>query len=253
MRRRLFGATAPQLNATEKCFASTQLRIPRKSTMPGRNGDTLLSTNQRVRGSIWEPRRPDVSRQPHQYRWRCHTHWPDSSRSAQCNMGLHTHDIEANHCHVHTAANEELNKQCRRDLRLTDPRDDKKRIEASKDYVLEDSCTWIFDDPAFVDWLNLESSRILWISGDPGKGKTMMVIDLVSKLPGRLKSDSDSKLLSYFFCQNTVPELRSAVSVLRGLIYLLVVETETLLRHVRKPYDDAGSRLFEGPNALYTL
>jgi hypothetical protein len=41
------------------------------------------------------------------------------------------------------------------------------------------------------------------------------------------------------------------VSILRGLIYLLVVEQETHLRHVRKQYDDAGSQLFEGPNALY--
>jgi hypothetical protein len=138
-------------------------------------------------------------------------------------------------------------------LLLTDPRDDKIRIEASKDNVLEGSCTWVFGDPAFVSWLDLDDCWTLWINGDPGKGKTMMVIDLISKLPERWNSNQESTLLSYFFCQNTVPELRSAVAVLRGLIYLLVVQRESLLRHVRKRYDDAGSRLFDGTNALYTL
>lgn len=33
----------------------------------------------------------------------------------------------------------ENNKQCLRDLRLTDPRYNKKRIKASKDHLLEDS------------------------------------------------------------------------------------------------------------------
>jgi hypothetical protein len=119
--------------------------------------------------------------------------------------------------------------------------------------VLEDSCAWILGDPAFVNWLDLDDYRTLWINGDPGKGKTMMVIDLISRLPERWNSNQESTLLSYFFCQNTVPELRSAVAVLRGLIYLLVIQRESLLRHVRKRYDDAGSRLFDGTNALYTL
>jgi hypothetical protein len=163
-----------------------------------------------------------------------------------------SYHLEANSCRVDIAANDEANEQCRRDLRLTDPRKDKKRIEQSKDDLLEDSCAWILDDPAFLDWLSRENSRTLWISGDPGKGKTMIMIDLVSKLPRRLESDPGT-LVSYFFCQNTVPELRNAVSILRGLIYLLVVEQESLIRHVRKQYDDAGSRSFEGPNALYAL
>jgi hypothetical protein len=139
--------------------------------------------------------------------------------------------LETDLRYVNIVANDEANEQCRRNLRLTDPRMDKKRIEATKDDLLEDSCAWIFDDPDFLDWLNCEDSRTLWISGDPGKGKTMMMIDLVSKLPGRLKPNPGSTLLSYFFCQSTVPELS--------------------LRHVRKRYDATGVPLFEGPNALY--
>jgi hypothetical protein len=112
--------------------------------------------------------------------------------------------LEANPCRVDITVDDEddeANERCRRDLRLTDPRKDKKRIELSKDDLLEDSCTWILDDPAFLDWLNRENSRTLWISGDPGKGKTMIMIDLVSKLPGRLESNRRS-LVSFLLSKH---------------------------------------------------
>jgi hypothetical protein len=77
----------------------------------------------------------------------------------------------------------------------------------------------------------------------------MMVIGLIDEISQRDKSS----LLTYFFCQSTRPELNNAVSVLRGLIYFLIVQREQLMRHVQKRYDAAGKQLFEGPNALYAL
>ncbi|KAI9853698.1 MAG: hypothetical protein M1813_001837 [Trichoglossum hirsutum] len=150
-----------------------------------------------------------------------------------------------------TPPDESQNIQCLRDLRLTDPRDDKKRIEASKDILLEDCCTWIFQDPDFSGWSNNHNSSLLWIKGDPGKGKTMMMMALIDKLSKDL--ERGSCVLSYFFCQSTDPRLNNAVAVLRGLIYLLAVKQKTLIQHLRKRYDTAGGQLFEGPNALYAL
>ena len=125
-------------------------------------------------------------------------------------------------------------------------------IESTKEKLLKDSCSWIHDDPAFLDWWNGEGSRVLWIHGDPGKGKTMMAIALISSISQRLASGA-SGVLSYFFCQNTVPELNRATSVLRGLIYLLISKHENLVRHLQKPYNETGNRLFEGRNVLSSL
>src|SRR5271163_2812495 len=84
--------------------------------------------------------------------------------------------------------NIEANKQCLCDLRSTstDPRDDKDRIEESKDRLLRGSCEWILHDPDFVRWSESSDSRLLWINGDPGKGKTMMMIALVAEISSRL-------------------------------------------------------------------
>ena len=148
---------------------------------------------------------------------------------------------------------DENDKQCIRDLRLTDPRHDKERIEANKDQLLEGSCSWVLEDEAFIDWWTRDNSRLLWIHGDPGKGKTMMMIALVSEMERKLECLPGPNILTYFFCQKTSSDLNTTVSVLRGLIFLLVDQEKTLIRHLREKYDSAGRRLFEGPNTLYAL
>ncbi|KAJ4288070.1 hypothetical protein N0V90_012087 [Kalmusia sp. IMI 367209] len=150
-----------------------------------------------------------------------------------------------NHNHYHGSL-DPLD-QCLRNLRVTDPREDRARIEGDKDRLLKDCYKWILDDPSFQHWRTHDESQLLWIKGDPGKGKTMMVMGLIDELT------ADNKLtVSYFFCQNTVPELNNAVSVLRGLIYLLVSQRKELIQHVRAKYDVAGNP-FEGHNAFFTL
>jgi hypothetical protein len=148
---------------------------------------------------------------------------------------------------------EEKNSRCLCDLRSTDPRDDKIRIERSKDDLLKDSYMWILNDPAFTDWRDKDDSQLLWIKGDPGKGKTMLMIGLIEELSRQLESEPGLGILSYFFCQSTDSRLNNAVSVLRGLIYLLVSQHRSLIQHLRKRYDIAGQRFFEDINTFYAL
>ncbi|KAF1812310.1 hypothetical protein P152DRAFT_507620 [Eremomyces bilateralis CBS 781.70] len=133
---------------------------------------------------------------------------------------------------------DEINKleKCTRDLRLTDPRDDKKRIEESKGGLLEGSYRWILENRDFQQWRYSQQNWLLWIKGDPGKGKTMLLC-------------ADSDLLSYFFCQATDSSINNATAVMRGLIYLLVDQQPYLILHVRRKYDEAGKTLFEDSNA----
>ena len=139
---------------------------------------------------------------------------------------------------------------CLQDLRTTDPRDDKKRIEETKGGLLEDSYRWILGNADFRQWRDDQQSRLLWIKGDPGKGKTMLICGIIDELK---KSTADAGLLSFFFCQGTDSRINNATAVLRGLIYLLVDEQPSLILHVRKKYDRAGKALFTDSNAWFAL
>ncbi|KAM3067045.1 hypothetical protein ACMFMG_011824 [Clarireedia jacksonii] len=139
---------------------------------------------------------------------------------------------------------------CLADLRPTDPRHDKKRIEDTKGGLLEGLYNWILENSDFRQWRNDQQSRLLWIKGDPGKGKTMLLCGVINEL-GR--SRAKSILLSYFFCQATDSRINSATAVLRGLIYLLVDQQPSLISHIQTKYDQAGKTLFEDTNAWIAL
>ncbi|RYO83308.1 hypothetical protein DL764_009469 [Monosporascus ibericus] len=150
------------------------------------------------------------------------------------------------------------NKECLADLHTTDPRDDKKRIKQTKGGLLEDSSNWILKHEDFRRWRNNDEARLLWIKGDPGKGKTMLLIAIVDELERQLEQlkqphQQSTTVLSYFFCQGTNSVLNNATAVLRGLIYLLGVQNPSLLSHLRKRYDTARSKLFEGANVFFSL
>ncbi|KAF1968780.1 WD40 repeat-like protein [Bimuria novae-zelandiae CBS 107.79] len=147
---------------------------------------------------------------------------------------------------------EEIGKleQCMQDLHLTDPRDDKKRIEDTKGGLLKDSYRWILGNADFQRWRDDQQSRMLWIKGDPGKGKTMLLCGIANELTGLT---TKTALLSYFFCQATDSRINSATAVLRGLLYMLVHQQPSLVSHVRKKHDHAGKALFEDANSWVAL
>ena len=139
---------------------------------------------------------------------------------------------------------------CLRDLHVSDPRDDKKRIEQTKGGLLQDSYRWVLDNEDFQRWRTDDQSRLLWIKGDPGKGKTMLLCGIIDEIQGE---GSSTEPLSYFFCQATDSRINTATAVLRGLIYLLIKQCPSLISHVRARYDQAGRGLFEDTNAWVAL
>ncbi|KAK4641591.1 HNWD NOD-like receptor bm1 [Podospora bellae-mahoneyi] len=138
---------------------------------------------------------------------------------------------------------------CLADLRVTDSRHDKKRIEAAKGGLLRDSYCWILSNVQFQQWRDGDDQRLLWIKGDPGKGKTMLLCGIIDEL----EKSTPTGLLSFFFCQATDSRINNATAVLRGLIYLLVSRQPALISHVRRPYDHAGKKMFEDPNVWVVL
>ncbi|KAM5349003.1 hypothetical protein ACJ41O_008826 [Fusarium nematophilum] len=114
---------------------------------------------------------------------------------------------------------------------------------------VRDSYRWILENREFVQWRRDLSGRLLWIRGDPGKGKTMLLCGIIDELTRK----SDSGPLAFFFCQETESRLNSATAVLRGLIYMLVKQREPLMKHLLQRYKDAKKHLFEDSNACVAL
>jgi hypothetical protein len=143
-------------------------------------------------------------------------------------------------------------KRCIQDLCSTDSHADKKRIQDTKGGLLKDLYRWVLHNDSFRQWHEDPQSRLLWIKGDPGKGKTMLLCGIIDELQAS-STIAKTNTVSYFFCQATDARINSATAVLRGLLYMLVKQQPPLVSHVRKKYDEAGKDMFEDANAWVTL
>ena len=141
-------------------------------------------------------------------------------------------------------------KECLRHLYVTDPRADKIRIEETKGGLIPDSYHWILENCDFQQWRHDQQSHLLWIKGDPGKGKTMLLCGIVNELK---MSIAETYLLSFFYCQATDSRINNATAVLRGLLYLLIDQQPSLILHIQKQHDLVGKNLFEDVNAWVAL
>ncbi|OQE31408.1 hypothetical protein PENSTE_c001G08477 [Penicillium steckii] len=138
--------------------------------------------------------------------------------------------------------------KCRRELQTPNPRLEKKRIEGKKGGLLKDSYEWVLEHKDFRTWRDEKHSQLLWVHGDPGKGKTMLLCGIVDEL-----SKDPTNTVSYFFCEANDSRLNRDIAVLRGLIFMLVKKNPFLISHVREVYDNAEEHPFEGDYAAEYL
>ncbi|QYT02255.1 hypothetical protein H0G86_009261 [Trichoderma simmonsii] len=138
---------------------------------------------------------------------------------------------------------------CLRDLYITSPPNDRIRIEESKGGLLMDAFVWVLQNGAYKQWLEDPQTSLLWIRGDPGKGKTMLLCGIIDQLQELTPPTN----LYYFFYQATDSRLNNASSALRGLIHMLISKQPHLISYVRHEYDKSGKSIFEDPNSWIIL
>lgn len=142
---------------------------------------------------------------------------------------------------------------CLAALFLSNPADDRAKLISHKGDVIPDVCTWILKNELYEIWNDTTSkgSQLLWLSGAPGMGKTMLSIFLTQKVEARLGNRNDMLLL-YYFCDGRDERRNSAVCVLRGLIFQLMQQRPTMIKYLLQDYSLLKNTLFK-ENSLEML
>ena len=118
-------------------------------------------------------------------------------------------------------------------LFLSNAKDDRQALIDSKGKRAGRTCEWFTREPAYVAWQN-SISPPLWISGGPGKGKTMLAIYLTQEIE-RIAKEKDAVNL-YFFCINADDRRNTAVAVLRSLLYQLLEQRPHLVKYAANDF-----------------
>lgn len=159
-------------------------------------------------------------------------------------------------------ANEQAAIECRNALFLTDPHVDRESLISAKGTRVAGTCGWITHNESYHTWLhgdddddddsgNNDNTRLLWISGGPGKGKTMLSIFLTEELE-RHAAGLENAELAFLFCSAQDKKRNTAVAVLRGLVHQIISKRPKLVKHAL-PYFETPERTQQSLWSLETL
>ena len=146
---------------------------------------------------------------------------PQSISLGDYNQGLQANIINGDvHTEFHITQQATGNKieEFLAKLKVTDPVHDKSRIERQKGGLLADSYQWVLLHEDFKKWYEEEQSAFLWIKGDPGKGKTMLLCGIINELEKTIEPGH----LGYFFIQASDRRLNNAETIIKSLVFQLL-------------------------------
>ncbi|KAK1993166.1 ankyrin [Colletotrichum falcatum] len=143
--------------------------------------------------------------------------------------------------------------QCLAALFLTDPVADRAGLVTRKGQIVQGTCDWVIETDEFIRWRQDDGS-LLWITGRPGLGKTMLSIFLATHLEESATplSERGLELTAYFFCDNRDNRRNHPTAIIRGLLTLLLQRAPDLITYILPSYKVQGSGLFE-PSSFESL
>ena len=142
--------------------------------------------------------------------------------------------------------------KCLQSLYLSDPQDDLAAIRSAKGDRVPGTCEWILAQDRYTKWLVEQGSRLLWLSGGPGIGKTMVSSFLVEEMT-HLAERSSQMTLAYYFCDDKDEKRRTATAILRGLLLQLLRQRPVLFKHIQPGYDMSRDTLFTNFHSLWRV
>jgi hypothetical protein len=104
----------------------------------------------------------------------------------------------------------------------TVPYEDRKDRNPSR---VQGTCNWFTSHELFKEWEESKSSRVLWVSADPGCGKSVLVKYLVDSV----LQTTESRTVCYFFFKDDFPDQRNVVGALCCILRQLFMKKISLL------------------------
>lgn len=111
---------------------------------------------------------------------------------------------------------------------------------------------WIHSHPLFISWLEKRDSALLWLTGHPGCGKTMLAFSLAQYFEEVRDTTAPQQALIYF-CDDKISKQKDAKAVLAGLIFQIINSHRSMIRHVRRVYELQGPSMIQSFSSLWSI
>ena len=134
---------------------------------------------------------------------------------------------------------------CMRDLYLSDPGAAKERVPPR----VQGTCSWLSTHHSYMEWLDSDGPRMLWVTGAPGSGKTVLSTFVIDEI----RNKGCPPLLCFFFSDDKYALQKSAVALLRGVLYQLLLQNQDLVKHALIHWNITAGKTFEELSVLWKI
>ena len=115
--------------------------------------------------------------------------------------------------------------------------------------IVEGTCKWFLNHDRFSKWRDDGLSSLLWVSADPGCGKSVLaryLIDVILPKP--------SRIVSYFFFKEDFPDQRTAADALCAILHQIFQQDSSLLQESQlRRFHMYGDKIKESFSQLWEL
>ena len=116
-----------------------------------------------------------------------------------------------------------------------------------------DTCLWTLENSKYIQWRDDDTKKLLWISADPGCGKSVLARCIIDEdLPKAFQKYSSNRILYYFF-KDTSPEQRSATRAISTILHQLFASQPRLIRYALPSYREIGKALSTTFSKLWSI
>ncbi|KAI0513339.1 hypothetical protein F5B22DRAFT_249177 [Xylaria bambusicola] len=137
----------------------------------------------------------------------------------------------------------DIEKLCMAHFNMVNLTDYKRRLPKP----IEGTCQWIRAHPLFVSWFEEAKSTLLWLTGYPGCGKTMLSYSMERQL------EETSQNILIYFCDNKISMQKDAKAILIGLIAQLVHRHRAMVRYIGRVFEVQGMSMLSSFSALWSV
>lgn len=148
---------------------------------------------------------------------------------------------------------------------LQQPRDDEEKCNIQKLYSnykasknvnpdrIPGTCEWFLGHPYFLAWRELQRSGLLWLSADPGCGKSVLSKYLVDRKGEVLTVNDDMPIPCYFFFKDGDVNRNNAAQAICTFLYQLIMQSSLLYQYAKEDFEHKNDQFLVDFDTLWKI
>ena len=148
---------------------------------------------------------------------------------------------------------------------LQQPRQDEERRNIRKLYLnyeagknvnperIPGTCEWFLNHPGFLTWRESQKSSMLWLSADPGCGKSVLSKYLVDRRGEVMTINANAPVVCYFFFKDGDLDRMDAAKALCAMLHQLFMQEPRLYQHAKEDFETKNEKFLTDLDALWNV